>query len=111
MGPDMGIDLDSCAKVCARVARTLRVESKYFPMSRSVGISGKTFAIIGIGLTILSEPNTNASAISDYLAFAVELLNEPALLQLVHEPQIDEILRLGLCGLGIQTGLDLQGVF
>lgn len=45
------------------------------------------------------------------LAFAVELLNEPALLQLVHEAQIDEILRLGVCGLGIQAGLDLQGVF
>ncbi len=45
------------------------------------------------------------------LAFAVELLNEPALLQLVHEAQIDEILRLGLCGLRIQAGLDLQGVF
>jgi hypothetical protein len=45
------------------------------------------------------------------LAFAVELLNEPALLKLVHEAQIDEILRLGVCSLGIDTGLDLQGVF
>ena len=45
------------------------------------------------------------------LAFAVELLNEPALLQLVHEAQIDEILRLGLCRLGIQAGLDLERVF
>lgn len=65
------------------------------------------------GTYIVTSPflYTNASAISDFLAFAVELLNEPAPLQLVHEAQIDEILRLGLCGFGIQGGPDLQGVF
>jgi len=80
-------------KFCAPMARKPRME----------------FEVVS-RLTILSESNTNASAISAYLAFAVELLNEPARLQLIDEAQIDEILRLGICGLGIKASLNLQRV-